>query len=236
MTETNTTFDQVDNVELTQENIEHEINATESGLETYQSYLSGEFKEAAKEFIYACGLLTPTLYQDDPVKFVNKVNTQLNQVKEELSEILAAIELDTKEHIDGHVDAMFVGLNFVEMNQYLPLVEESILEKHLAIDKLQLVGNIFDHIVSFPLPEEVTDANLVIAAKRIVENNKLKYTTDRDVAYGWRLPVGARKDGIKVQAIEFDGKTYYSLVDKNGKIRKHRDFVPVELSDLVSEG
>lgn len=77
---------------------------------------------------------------------------------------------------------------------------------------------------------------MVTAARRIVENNKLKYTTDRDVAYAWRLPTGARKDGIKVQEVVVDGVTYYSLVDKNGKIRKHRDFVAVELSDLTGEG
>lgn len=239
MTDSNTQIEQIENIEqieLTDENIAHEIEATESGLETYQTYLNGEFRQAAKDFIYNCGLLTDTLYKDDPVKFIEKVNVQLNQVKEELAEILVAIDLDTKEHIDGHVDAMFVGLNFVEMNQYLAQIDEALLEKHLHVNKLQLVGNIFDHIISYPLPETVTDEAMVTAARRVVENNKLKYTTDRDVAYAWRLPAGARKEGIKVQEVVVDGVSYYSLVDKNGKIRKHRDFVAVELSDLTGEG
>lgn len=225
-----------DDVHLTQENISHEIKATESGLTSYQEYLDGEFRESARDFIYKCGLLTKTMYLDDPVKFVNKVNTQLNQVKEELAEILTAIDLNPKEHVDGHVDAMFVGLNFIEMNQYLAMIEEDILSEHLHIDKLQLVGNIYEHIISYPLPKEVSDESMVIAAKRIVENNKLKYTSDRELAYSWRLPTGSRKEGIKVQEVVVDGISYYSLVDKNGKIRKHRDFVAVELSDLVSEG
>lgn len=236
MTDSNNQLDQIEEVELNQETVEEAIVATESGLETYQSYLTGEFKDSAKAFIYNCGLLSNTLYEDDPITFIKKVNVQLNQVKEELGEILVAIDLDTKEHIDGHVDAMFVGLNFVEMNQYLQFISEDLLQEHLDINKLQLVGNIFDHIIGYPLPETVTDTAMVTAARRIVENNKLKYTTDRDVAYAWRLPAGARKDGIKVQEVVVDGVTYYSLVDKNGKIRKHRDFVAVELSDLTGEG
>ena len=236
MTDSNTQIEQNDDVELTQENIETEIAATESGLEAYQEYLNGEFREAAADFIYKCGLLTKTMYQDDPVKFIKKVNTQLNQVKEELAEILLAIDLDTKEHIDGHVDAMFVGLNFVEMNQYLALIDENILEEHLDIHKLQLVGNIFDHIISYPLPDAATGEVMLTAAQRIVENNKLKYTSDRQVARNWRIPTGGRKEGIHLQEVVVDDVPYYSLVDANGKIRKHRDFVAVELSDLVSEG
>ena len=220
-------------MDLNVEDVNEEIENVGSELVEYQKYLNSEFKDAAVDFIYKCGLLTPTLYLDDPVKFIEKVNVQMNQVKEELSEILAAIDLDEKEHMDGHVDSMFVGLNFIEMNKYIPLIDEELLEKHLHINKLQLIGNIFEHIIGHPLPLSAKDENMLIAAKRIVENNKLKYTSNRQEARNWRIPVGGRKEGIHLQEVIVDDVPYYSLIDANGKIRKHRDFVAVDLSDLV---
>lgn len=220
--------------EVSEEDVKEEIENTGSTLEGYQEYLNNEFKQNAHDFIYKCGLLSKTLYKDNPSEFIIKVNTQMNQVKEELSEILEAIDLNDQEHMDGHVDSMFVVLNFLEMNKYLPQIEEPLLESQLNINKLQLIGNIFDHIIAYPLPACATDENMIIAAKRIVENNKLKYTDDYEVARNWRIPVGGRKDHIKLQAVDVDGVIYYSLVDKNGKIRKHRDFVAVDLSDLVT--
>lgn len=201
-------------------------------LNGYQEYLQGEFKQSALDFLYKCGLLTETLYIDDTDKFISKCDTQLNQVKEELAEVITAIDLNVTEHIDGHVDSMFVLFNFLEMNKYLQLVDQEKLKANFPIEKLQLVANIAEYIIQYPLPKSVTDEQMIIAGKRIVENNKLKYTTDEEVARSWRLPVGARREGIKVQAVEYHGVTYYSLVDKNGKIRKHRDFVAVDLSDL----
>ena len=229
-------LEQIENLEVTNETMTQEIEQSVSELEEYQKYLNGEFKEAAHDFIYKCGLLTPTLSVDDPMAFIQKVNVQMNQVKEELSEILAAIDLDKKEHIDGHVDSMFVILNLIEMNKYLITVDEELLSEHLNVDKLQLIGNIFEHVIAYPLPKDIKDQEMLIAAMRIVENNKLKYTTDYQEARGWRIPVGGRKEGVKLQKVNYNGVNYYSLVDKDGKIRKHRDFVKVDLSDLVSEG
>lgn len=202
-------------------------------LNGYQEFLQGDFKQSALDFIYKCGLLTDTLYLDDPDKFISKVDTQMNQVKEELAEVLTAIDLNVAEHIDGHVDSMFTLFNFLEMNKYLQLMNPEKLQESFPIEKLQLIGNITDYIIQYPLPKSVTDEQMITACKRIVENNKLKYTTDEAVARAWRLPVGARREGIKLQAVEYEGVVYYSLVDKNGKIRKHRDFVAVDLSDLA---
>ena len=210
------------------ENTENEIIE----LNGYQEFLQGEFKQSALDFLYKCGLLTETLYLDDPEKFISKVDTQMNQVKEELAEVLTAIDLNVPEHIDGHVDSMFVLFNFLEMNKYLQLMEQDQLET-FPIEKLQLIANITDYIIQYPLPKSVTDEQMITACKRIVENNKLKYTTDKEVAKAWRLPVGARREGIKIQEVEYQGVVYYSLVDKNGKIRKHRDFVAVDLLDLA---
>lgn len=202
-------------------------------LNGYQEFLQGDFKQSALDFIYKCGLLTDTLYLDDPDKFISKVDTQMNQVKEELAEVLTAIDLNVAEHIDGHVDSMFTLFNFLEMNKYLQLMNPEKLQESFPIEKLQLIGNITDYIIQYPLPKSVTDEQMITACKRIVENNKLKYTTDEAVARAWRLPVGARREGIKLQTVEYEGVVYYSLVDKNGKIRKHRDFVAVDLSDLA---
>lgn len=201
-------------------------------LQAYQEYLHGDFKNSALDFLYKCGLLTPTLYLDNPELFLSKCDTQINQIKEELSEVLVAIDLNVEGHIDGHVDSMFTILNFLEMNKYMQLMDSELLDG-FPIHKIQLIGNIADHIVQFPLPKTVTSEIMIAAAKRIVENNKLKYTDDYEVAKSWRIPVGGRRDGIKLQTVEYDGVKYYSLVDKNGKIRKHRDFVAVNLSDLV---
>lgn len=222
------------NQETLTTDMENDIDKT-GELKKYQSYLNGDFKTGALDFLYKCGLLTETMYVDDPDKFISKVDTQMNQIKEELGEVLEAIDLDAKEHMDGHVDSMFVVLNFLEMNKYLGKMPEAYLEENLNLNKLQMIGNIFDHIISYPLPKEATDENMLIAARRIVENNALKYTNDKEVAKSWKIPTGGRKEGIHLQEVEYQGVVYYSLVDSNGKIRKHKDFKAVDLSDLVDE-
>ena len=150
------------------ENTENEIIE----LNGYQEFLQGEFKQSALDFLYKCGLLTETLYLDNPEKFISKVDTQMNQVKEELAEVLTAIDLNVPEHIDGHVDSMFVLFNFLEMNKYLQLMEQDQLET-FPVEKLQLIANITDYIIQYPLPKSVTDEQMITACKRIVENNKL---------------------------------------------------------------
>ena len=75
---------------------------------------------------------------------------------------------------------------------------------------------------------------MIACSKLIVENNKLKYTTDKNEAEFWAID---DSDGLntKLQAVEWNGSTYYSLVDDNGKIRKHKHFKKVVLEDILGE-
>lgn len=215
-----------------------DVNAQVAEVEPhlYQDYLRGEFTKAAHDFIYKCGLYTPTLAVDNPELFVQKLNTQLDQVAEEASEMLKAFDLDAKEHIDGHVDTMFVTINLFEMVKSAVVIVDPVVASKINMAKLELVSRIIGDLTAYPLPNEATDELMLAAAQRIVENNKLKYTDDKALAESWELPKGARTDGIKLQAIEYEGVTYYSLVDKNGKIRKHKNFIPVQLDDLLNKG
>lgn len=202
----------------------------------FERYINTTFKEAAEEFIYACGV-----YRKDMtlVEKINQINVQLQQVREEcIVEFLPAFGKDLKETIDGKIDTLFVFLNLRVMledfNSSLAQLsnpdEVADVLNLLDADTYELVSKIVPHALA--LSNKAKEEHMEACAKLIVENNKLKYTANRDEAYSWEID---NSDGLntRVQEIEHEGVTYYSLVDDNGKIRKHKNFTKVKLEDVL---
>lgn len=76
----------------------------------------------------------------------------------------------------------------------------------------------------------------VRALEAICENNLAKATKDKDVAARWFKKLGKKlvdKEGWHIRAVEVNGETWYSLFDGNGKFRKHKDFVGVDLQPIL---
>lgn len=202
----------------------------------FEKYINTTFKEAAEEFIFACGVYSRNM---KPIEKIEKINVQLEQVREEcIVELLPAFGKDLKETVDGKIDTLFVFLNLRAMlddfNTSLSQVEnpEEVAEilNLLNADNYELISKIVPHALS--LNNKAADDHMEACAKLIVENNKLKYTTSKDEAYSWEID---NSDGLntRVQVIDHEGVTYYSLVDDNGKIRKHKNFTKVKLEDVL---
>lgn len=74
------------------------------------------------------------------------------------------------------------------------------------------------------------------ALELICDNNLAKATKDKDVAARWYKKLGKKlveKEGWHIRATEVNGETWYSLFDGNGKFRKHKDFVGVDLQPVL---
>lgn len=203
---------------------------------SFDKYINTVFKDAAEEFIYACGVYSRNMSVIEKIK---KINVQLEQVREEcIVEFLPAFGKNLKETIDGKIDTLFVYLNLRAMledfNSSLAKLEtpEEVTDvlNLLDADTYELISNIVPHALS--LSNRAKEEHMEACAKLIVENNKLKYTTSEDEANSWVID---NSDGLntRVQAVEHDGVTYYSLVDDNGKIRKHKNFTKVKLEDVL---
>ena len=231
------------NSENTQ-NIDKNVETFIDELEEYQhankfeKYINTEFKEAAKEFIYATGVYSSNFSLE---KKIEKINVQLEQCREEaILEFLAAYGVDKKEEVDGRIDTLFVYLNLREMIEDFNSSLSKVDDEEKVVDILNKLNAPFYELVTTILPKALTLSNssteekMIACSKLIVENNKLKYTTDKNEAESWVID---NSDGLntKLQAVEWNGSTYYSLVDDNGKIRKHKNFKKVVLEDILGE-
>ena len=73
---------------------------------------------------------------------------------------------------------------------------------------------------------------IIKATDLVVENNMLKFTTDKEVFDNWKAPA---KENLTPSEQTVDGVTYYCLVNENGKVRKRKGFKIMDLSGLVEE-
>ena len=77
------------------------------------------------------------------------------------------------------------------------------------------------------------DLDIIIkATDLVVENNMLKFTTDKEDFAKWKSPA---KENLTPSGQTVDGVTYYCLVNENGKVRKRKGFKVMDLTPLVEE-
>ena len=70
---------------------------------------------------------------------------------------------------------------------------------------------------------------VIEAMQRVAVNNSSKFTADKEQAQRW----AAAMPEYQLSDVVVDGVVYWCLKDGSGKIRKHCDYVSVDLSDLV---
>lgn len=137
-------------------------------------------------------------------------------VLSECKELMAAIESrDALEFLDGICDVVYTTLYL----ERLHIVANTSMNE--LLENLATTATTWAH----------HNAELFVKAMLLViENNASKYTTDHARATSWVL----EPDHMLVDNA-LDGVTYYSIVDRNGKMRKPSDFVPVDLSELAKQ-
>lgn len=200
----------------------------------YSDYILGEFAAEARNFILRTGQWSSNL----PTKvLIEKLNVQMEQVREECLELFTAYGTnDLAEIVDGIIDVAFVWSNFDFMVGELKKLSEKDpkvmdeLEELINGWLLDLIAGMFP--VAANLKPPVGLDVLLASAKLIIANNRLKYTDSEQEVLSWVID---NSDGLEtgIQKTIVDGTVWYSLVDKNGKVRKHKHFKKVQLEDLV---
>lgn len=178
----------------------------------FNTLISGDFK---------------TLSEEDKA---SRIDLQIDIVSEELiREYAVFFAKDQIEELDAIADVLFT----VSYLQYqLKVCDEQFLtELDINHDRLQFlmsqIGLFFETMYTH------FDLDIIIdATHRVVENNMLKFTTDKELFDKWESPEGELLSPSE-QTIE--GVTYYCLINDNGKVRKKQGFPQVFLVDLVNE-
>ena len=163
------------------------------------------------------------LYVDELIK---RIEQQYWITKEEVDETLKAIEEnDVVEYYDGLADVLFTGTYLLELDTQLNTkfnIGDNDLSKHKEYEALgsKIVEILKRDDIDLEILDEVCD--------RVIENNKQKFTTNKDEFLTW-------ESNHYPKSLEIDGIAYYFLVDDNGKVKKHKGFKELEIKDLFQK-
>lgn len=168
-----------------------------------------------------------TLSEEDKA---SRIDLQIDIVSEELiKEYAVFFAKDQIEELDAIADVLFT----ISYLQYqLKVCDEQFLtELDINHDRLQFlmsqIGLFFESMYTH------FDLDIIIkATDLVVENNMLKFTTDKQEFDTWVSPIG---EFLKPSEQTVDGVTYYCFVNESGKVRKKYGFPVVDLTGLVEE-
>lgn len=193
-------------------------------------YIS-DFSKSAIDFQVKTGLISDvknleSLYQ--------ALSVQKEQVAEELTEFYHAVILGDKvEAVDGLVDVIFTMVNFdfiIREIVNIP-VEEKRFEKYVSCTKRYYTFMLKKNLNSF-FDMNIREDDIINSAKLIEINNANKYTNNLQEAINWDIDLS---DGLAthIVATPVGDEVYFCLKDKNGKVRKHKNFKKVDLNFLI---
>ena len=180
-------------------------------------YTQEQFDQDVAFFNRACGRSIPTTQEE----FDREVLMQQRLIQEESTETkIALIENNPVEILDGLTDVLYTTswlAHILKECQDKGFVVSQLLNTWLSCIPINEVGQLFD------------EATVLEAMQRVAVNNSSKFTADKEQAERW----AAAMPEYQLSDVTVDGVVYWCLKDENGKIRKHCDFVSVDLSDLV---
>ena len=206
---------------LNQENEETVIN------DTFRDYYYEVLTPKVVLFNTLVGGDFKTLSEEDKA---SRIDLQIDIVSEELiKEYAVFFAKDQIEELDAIADVLFT----VSYLQYqLKVCDEQFLtELDINHDRLQFlmsqIGLFFASMYTH------FDLDIIIkATDLVVENNMLKFTTDKEDFDKWKSPA---KENLTASEQTIGGVTYYCLVNENRKVRKRKGFEIVDLTGLVDE-
>lgn len=190
-----------------------------------------EFTESASNFSMRTGQINT---QFDYTAMVTCLSVQVDQVVEECEELLFAEDTGNKIEIaDGIIDVIFTTVNFNKILDILDVNGVDVSSDENTEGLLDVVVDYFRTINNLDFGSfNIKDEDLLNTAKLIAINNEAKYTNDLHEAINWNVDLS---DGLGTHIVctEYDGKVWFCLKDKNGKVRKHKDFKKVDLNFLL---
>ena len=180
-------------------------------------YSQEQFDKDVAFFNRACGKTIPQTQEE----FDREVLQQQRLIQEESTEtMIALIENDPVEILDGLVDVLYTTSWLVHiLNECKDkgFVVSQLLNTWLSCIPVNEVGQLFEHDV------------VIEAMQRVAVNNSSKFTAVKEQAERWGLAMPE----YELSEVVVDGVVYFCLRDEAGKVRKHCDYVSVDLSDLV---
>lgn len=206
------------------------------GIEEFNTFLKEELFPAVFEFNGACGK-DPENVEDIDVA-VSMVLNECKRVIEECDETVKAYnERDTKERLDGVVDVYWTSTQLqrlleVFMRKFPNLIAhmkqtyefDEVLQLNHALGYYQLAITLGQGTI-------ISGHRIALAARRIIANNKQKYTTDLETALDWEK---FRPAGVVLMKYEYNGTEFYCLKrTSDDYVVKPYTFKDVKLEDLV---
>lgn len=190
-----------------------------------------KFSESAIAFQVKTGLIADV---KNLKSLYNSLSVQTDQVSEEMLEFYHAVVIGDKvEAVDGLVDVIFtmVNFDFITQNIYEIVGENKTIENDtrcIKNDYNYLIKEVWNDFLKMGVKED----DIINSAKLIEINNANKYTNNLQEAINWDIDLS---DGLAthIVATPVDEEVYFCLKDKNGKVRKHKNFKKVDLNFLI---
>ena len=199
----------------------------------FQDYYEGSLIPKVVKFNTICFGDFTELSNEEKAK---AINFQINIVNEEMvNEFRQFFGSDNPvEELDAIADTLFT-LSYLHYQlgvvNDLPVEDYDIVNGLLNHAKLELL--VMDSDSFFNVYMRHFDAPIIIeASELVIANNNQKFTDNLLEFEKWQSPKG---ENLVASSREYDGVTYYVLVNENGKVRKKKGFKGVQLKPLVEK-
>ena len=199
----------------------------------FQDYYEGSLIPKVVKFNTICFGDFTELSNEEKAK---AINFQINIVNEEMVNEFRQFfgSDDPVEELDAIADTLFT-LSYLHYQlgvvNDLPKEDYDVINSLLNHAKLELL--VMDSDSFFNVYMRHFDAPIIIeASELVIANNNQKFTDNLLEFEKWQSPKG---ENLVASSREYDGVTYYVLVNENGKVRKKRGFKGVQLKPLVEK-
>ena len=199
----------------------------------FQDYYEGSLIPKVVKFNTICFGDFTELSNEEKAK---AINFQINIVNEEMvNEFRQFFGSDNPvEELDAIADTLFT-LSYLHYQigviSDLPVEDYDVVNSLLNHAKLELL--VMDSDSFFNVYMRHFDAPIIIeASELVIANNNQKFTDNPLEFEKWQSPKG---ENLVASSREYDGVTYYVLVNENGKVRKKKGFKGVQLKPLVEK-
>ncbi len=199
----------------------------------FQDYYEGSLIPKVVKFNTICFGDFTELSNEEKAK---AINFQINIVNEEMVNEFRQFfgSDDPVEELDAIGDTLFT-LSYLHYQlgvvNDLPKEDYDVINSLLNHAKLELL--VMDSDSFFNVYMRHFDAPIIIeASELVIANNNQKFTDNLLEFEKWQSPKG---ENLVASSREYDGVTYYVLVNENGKVRKKRGFKGVQLKPLVEK-
>ena len=199
----------------------------------FQDYYEGSLIPKVVKFNTICFGDFTELSNEEKAK---AINFQINIVNEEMvNEFRQFFGSDNPvEELDAIADTLFT-LSYLHYQigviSDLPEEDYDVINSLLNHAKLELL--VMDSDSFFNVYMRHFDAPIIIeASELVIANNNQKFTDNPLEFEKWQSPKG---ENLVASSREYDGVTYYVLVNENGKVRKKKGFKGVQLKPLVEK-